>query len=87
MCMSTHKQGFEKSIVVQLSEFNSIEFWDTRWGCSSVGRAPALQAGGQGFESLHLHQISVHGAKHHKTKLAVDEGLRKKTELTKERTR
>ena len=25
-------------------------------GCSSVGRAPALQAGGQGFESLHLHQ-------------------------------
>ena len=28
----------------------------TRWGCSSAGRAPALQAGGQGFESLHLHQ-------------------------------
>ena len=24
-------------------------------GCSSVGRAPALQAGGQEFESLHLH--------------------------------
>ena len=24
-------------------------------GCSSVGRAPALQAGGRGFESLHLH--------------------------------
>ena len=24
------------------------------WGCSSVGRAPALQAGGQGFESLYL---------------------------------
>ena len=34
--------------------------WEDRWmpdlwGCSSVGRAPALQAGGQGFESLHLH--------------------------------
>ena len=28
---------------------------DTR-GCSSVGRAPALQAGGHGFESHHLHQ-------------------------------
>ena len=28
-----------------------------RWGCSSVGRAPALQAGGQGFESLHLHCV------------------------------
>ena len=26
-----------------------------RRGCSSVGRAPALQAGGHGFESHHLH--------------------------------
>ena len=26
-----------------------------KWGCSSVGRAPALQAGGQEFESLYLH--------------------------------
>ncbi len=25
-------------------------------GCSSAGRAPALQAGGHGFESHHLHQ-------------------------------
>ena len=34
------------------------------WGCSSVGRAPALQAGGHGFESHHLHQsmkIDIHG--------------------------
>ena len=37
--------------------------WESRWlpafliwGCSSVGRAPALQAGGHGFESHHLHQ-------------------------------
>ena len=29
---------------------------DPSWGCSSVGRAPALQAGGHGFESHHLHQ-------------------------------
>ena len=29
------------------------------WGCSSVGRAPALQAGGQEFESLHLHSVSL----------------------------
>ena len=28
----------------------------TPWGCSSAGRAPALQAGGHGFESHHLHQ-------------------------------
>ena len=27
-----------------------------KWGCSSAGRAPALQAGGQEFESLHLHR-------------------------------
>ena len=28
---------------------------EPKWGYSSVGRAPALQAGGQGFESLYLH--------------------------------
>ena len=28
------------------------------WGCSSAGRAPALQAGGHGFESHHLHQVT-----------------------------
>ena len=27
-------------------------------GCSSAGRAPALQAGGQRFESPHLHQVA-----------------------------
>ena len=27
-----------------------------QWGCSSAGRAPALQAGGQEFDSPHLHQ-------------------------------
>ena len=29
------------------------------WGCSSAGRAPALQAGGHGFESHHLHHRVV----------------------------
>ena len=29
------------------------------WALSSVGRAPALQAGGREFESLYLHQIMV----------------------------
>ena len=28
-----------------------------KWGRSSVGRAPALQAGGQEFESLRLHSV------------------------------
>ena len=27
----------------------------SKWGCSSVGRAPALQAGGQRFDPAHLH--------------------------------
>ena len=27
-----------------------------RWGCSSVGRAPALQAGGHRFDPVQLHQ-------------------------------
>ena len=31
------------------------------WGRSSAGRAPALQAGGQGFESPHLHSIDSKG--------------------------
>ena len=28
-----------------------------RWGCSSAGRAPALQAGGQRFDPAQLHQM------------------------------
>ena len=32
------------------------------WGCSSAGRAPALQAGGHGFDSHHLHQPVVPAA-------------------------
>ena len=33
------------------------------WGCSSAGRAPALQAGGHGFEPHHLHHPAVPGPK------------------------
>ena len=32
-----------------------IVFLVQKWGYSSAGRAPALQAGGQGFKSLYLH--------------------------------
>ena len=32
---------------------------DIQWGRSSVGRAPALQAGGQEFESLRLHWMET----------------------------
>ncbi len=31
----------------------------TDWGCSSVGRAIALQAIGHRFDSVHLHQTGV----------------------------
>ena len=31
------------------------------WGCSSVGRAPALQAGGRQFEPDQLHQNNRKG--------------------------
>ena len=34
------------------------------WGCSSVGRAPALQAGGRQFESDQLHQNIVYKYKY-----------------------
>jgi hypothetical protein len=33
-----------------------------QWGCSSAGRAPALQAGGRGFESHHLHRPARRGS-------------------------
>ena len=34
-----------------------------KWGYSSVGRAPALQAGGREFESLYLHWFQKMGPK------------------------
>ena len=34
-----------------------------KWGCSSAGRAPALQAGGHGFDSHHLHQSGKPGGR------------------------
>ena len=55
-----HLIGVQSStkIVVQFSVRDKLietkESHGTKWGCSSVGRAPALQAGGHGFESHHL---------------------------------
>ena len=40
-----------------------FHYYLIKWGCSSAGRAPALQAGGQGFDSLHLHQSTMSTAK------------------------
>ena len=46
-----------EAFVVQFSEIKDLRKrpFITR-GCSSAGRAPALQAGGHGFDSHHLHQ-------------------------------
>ena len=38
------------------------------WGLSSVGRAPALQAGGREFESLSLHENSEEDTSHRREK-------------------
>ena len=54
----TGTQNLYGTFVVQFSGIGKI-FENEEpvvWGCSSVGRAPALQAGGHGFESHHLHQ-------------------------------
>ena len=47
----------------QSSSLFTLHFSLNKWGCSSAGRAPALQAGGHGFEPHHLHHRQVVGAK------------------------
>ena len=57
-------RSFEETKITTKASHHCCSILDARsmrntreiWGCSSAGRAPALQAGGQGFESLHLHQ-------------------------------
>jgi hypothetical protein len=44
---------FATSLIIRLSPNT------TAWGYSSVGRAPALQAGGQEFESPYLHHLRL----------------------------
>ena len=44
-----------KITLPSLTEENGENYEPFLWGCSSAGRAPALQAGGHGFESHHLH--------------------------------
>ena len=40
------------------------------WGCSSAGRAPALQAGGQEFDPPHLHQRVKRNEQNHYGRIA-----------------
>ena len=46
---------FVLALVVQFSGSNPFFKRNPIRGCSSAGRAPALQAGGHGFDSHHLH--------------------------------
>ena len=49
-------QVFEGSFGFKsLFNFEGVKTFNAR-GCSSAGRAPALQAGGHRFEPVHLHQ-------------------------------
>ena len=47
-----------------------------KWGCSSVGRAPALQAGGHEFESRYLHE-NMSRADRDETRVACESRERK----------
>ncbi len=38
-----------------LFNFEGSDLQEEIWGCSSAGRAPALQAGGHRFDPVHLH--------------------------------
>ena len=48
--------GTDKTVPRILKNGEKRNSFLIKWGCSSAGRAPALQAGGHGFESHHLHQ-------------------------------
>ena len=54
------------------------------WGCSSVGRAPALQAGGQEFESLHLHWRQIRSRFHTYLENRILKTISKKKSFLKE---
>ena len=46
-----------QSVILTISKPSVMGFEERKaWGYSSVGRAPALQAGGHEFESHYLHQ-------------------------------
>ena len=43
--------------IIFLDGIKNVKFLIYIWGYSSVGRAPALQAGGQEFDSPYLHHV------------------------------
>ena len=57
------RSGMKKKSPIPLTIplFNLQGLAQTQCGYSSVGRAPALHAGGHEFESRYLHQRDIHG--------------------------
>ena len=53
-----NSEGSTPSSSVADSGWSLVLVWFS-WGCSTIGSAPALQAGGCGSESHHLHYLSV----------------------------
>ena len=51
-------RGSKAKAIPSVWRAEANEEMDKIWGCSSAGRAPALQAGGQEFDPPHLHQTS-----------------------------
>ena len=42
-----------------VQNYSTQDINNPKWGCSSAGRAPALQAGGQEFDPPHLHHSNL----------------------------
>ena len=55
--------------IVSLKQHNGVPS-PCIWGCSSAGRAPALQAGGQEFDPPHLHQRVKRNEQNHYGRIA-----------------
>ena len=56
-CLIWKAQASARRMYLQKVENEKIKVLSpVIWGCSSAGRAPALQAGGQEFDPPHLHQ-------------------------------
>ena len=58
-CCTTSEFLPKGAKIATFGKASIILVWHIPWGYSSVGRAPALQAGGQRFESAYLHQYGI----------------------------
>jgi hypothetical protein len=57
MALETAENSLKCNDLATAQELVNYVMDSKRRACSSAGRAPALQAGGRGFESPHVHQM------------------------------